>query len=430
MPYAPSIVPVDANAATAANALAIERVLASEPWLVGVRPVGDVIPGLEPNQVLHAAPPASSWEELSPLIRSGVVGAALFEGLAGSPEEAMQKVAAGEISVGAAQDHGAMAGGVGSIPASMPVMVLEDRANGNRAFHFLMEGFGRSLVLGMYDAAIEERLVWFRNELGPALDGAIRALGGINCRELMAEALRRGDELHNRNAAATSLFAERLAVGSTKTAAPAALQERAFALMRENAQFFVPVPLAAAKLALDAGDGIEGSSLLTGCGANGAQCGIRVSGLPGQWFTAPAPVPEGVLFEEFGIEDAGPACGDSLLVECYGLGATLLPAAPAFWPLVGADSALAEGLSRDARRIALGEHPDYRVPVLGDRGAPIGVDVRRVIETGVRPTIDIVMVHPEPGRGVIGFGLTQPPLECFTAAVAALDQATAHASSA
>jgi len=153
-------------------------------------------------------------------------------------------------------------------------------------------------------------------------------------------------------------------------------------------------------------------------------------GCPANRFTAPAPVPEGVLFEEFGIEDAGPACGDSLLVECYGLGATLLPAAPAFWPLVGADSALAEGLSRDARRIALGEHPDYRVPVLGDRGAPIGVDVRRVIETGVRPTIDIVMVHPEPGRGVIGFGLTQPPLECFTAAVAALDQATAHASSA
>jgi hypothetical protein len=146
-----------------------------------------------------------------------------------------------------------------------------------------------------------------------------------------------------------------------------------------------------------------------------------VSGLPGEWFTAPAPVPEGVLFDGFDLDDTGPACGDSLLVECYGLGATVLPAAPAFWPTVGVDEAIARKLTADASRIALGTHGDYRVPVLGDQGAPIGVDVRRVVETGIRPTIDIVMVHPEPGRGVIGFGLTQPPLECFTAAAEALD---------
>lgn len=420
MPYSAGAVPTDVSAIAAANASALERVLASEPWLVGVKPAGEVIPGLSWNQVLHAAPPAP-WGELSPLIRSGVVGAALFEGLASSREDAEHKAAAGEIIVGAAQDHGAMAGGVGSIPPSLPVMVLEDRANGNRAFHFLMEGFGRSLVLGMFDEAVEERLVWFRDEFGPALDAALVELGGIDCRELMSEALRRGDELHNRNAAATSMLAERLAAGFASTGAPAALQDRAFALMRENAQFFVPVPLAAAKLALDAADGIEGSSLLTGCGANGGECGIRVSGLPGRWFTGPAPVPEGVTLAGFGPADAGPACGDSLLVECYGLGASVLPAAPAFWSSVGADEALARRLTADAALIALGTHPDYRVPSLGEQGAPIGVDVRRVVETGIRPTIDIVMVHPEPGRGVVGFGLTQPPLACFTAAVEALD---------
>ena len=412
--------PIDERAVTAANAEAIERVLASEPWLVGVRPAGEVVPGLAANQVLHAAPPAP-WSELSPLIRSGVVGAALFEGLATTREEAEQKAAAGEITVGAAQDHAAMAGGVGSIPASLPVMVLEDRANGNRAYHFLMEGFGRTLVLGMYDDEVEERLSWFRDELGPALDAAISALSGIDCRTLMAEALRRGDELHNRNSAATSMFAERLARGFAKAAVPAATQERAFALMLENTQFFVPVPLAATKLALDAADGIEGSSLLVGCGANGRDCGIKVAGLPGQWFTAPAEVPEGVLFDGFGLEDAGPSCGDSLLVECYGLGATLLPAAPALWGTVGADEARARAITEDAATIALGEHSDYRVPALSNRGAPIGVDVRRVVETGVRPTIDIVMVHPEPGRGVVGFGLTQPPFACFEAAVAAFD---------
>ena len=72
-------------------------------------------------------------------------------------------------------------------------------------------------------------------------------------------------------------------------------------------------------------------------GANGRDCGIKVSGLGDHWFVAPAEVPVGVYLDGFGPEDAGPGCGDSLLVECAGLGATVLPAAPALWPLVGAD---------------------------------------------------------------------------------------------
>ncbi len=210
--------------------------------------------------------------------------------------------------------------------------------------------------------------------------------------------------------------------GFARAAVPAATQERTYALARENPQFFVPVPLAAARLALDAADGVEGSSLLTACGANGRDCGIRVSGLPGRWFTAPAELPVGPVFPGFEAADIGPGCGDSLLVECWGLGATVLPAAPALWPLLGIDGTRAAALLDDARRIALGEHPSYRIPGLADRCAPAGVDVLAVAATGVRPTVDIVMVHPEPGRGAIGFGLTQPPLACFERAAAAFGQ--------
>ena len=170
---------------------------------------------------------------------------------------------------------------------------------------------------------------------------------------------------------------------------------------------------------MDAGHGVEGSSLLTAVGANGRDCGIKVSGLGDRWFVAPAEVPEGVFVEGFGAEDAGPGCGDSLLVECAGLGASVLPAAPALWPLVGADEARARRIFDDTGRIALGEHPHYRVPALGDRGAPTGIDVLRVLETGIRPVIDIVMLHREPGRGMIGFGLTSPPPACFEQAGAA-----------
>jgi hypothetical protein len=339
------------------------------------------------------------------VLRAGVDGAARFEGIEPTA-----------VELGAAQDHSAMAGGAGSITWSTPVVVVEDRLTGGRAFHFLMEGFGRTLILGSYDDEVSARLRWLRDELAPALDAALAALGGIDCRELMAEALRRGDELHNRNAAATSMLAERLA--PVLEGGPEA-RRRSFEFLRGNPQFFVAVSLAASRLALEAGHGVEGSSLLTAVGANGRDCGIRVSGLGDRWFVAPAEVPEGVFLDGFGADDAGPGCGDSLLVECAGLGATVLPAAPALWPLVGADEARARRIFGDTVAIALGEHPHYRVPALGDRGAPTGIDALRVLETGIRPVIDIVMLHREAGRGMIGFGLTSPPLACFEQAGAA-----------
>jgi len=389
---------------------AIEKVLAVEPWLVGVRPALEVVPGMRRELILHAAPPAT-WDTVAPVLRQGLLGAAEFEGL--DPDEA---------ELGAAQDHSAMAGGAGSITASTPVVVVEDRASGKRAFHFLMEGFGRALILGMRGEDVYGRLRWLRDEAAPALDAGLQALGGIDCDAMIVEALRRGDELHNRNAAATSMLAERLAPGFARAGVPVEIQERLFEFMRGNPQFFVAVSLAASRLMLEAGHGVEGSSLVTAVGANGSECGIKVSGLGDRWFTAPAEVPEGVFLEGFVRADAGPACGDSLLVECAGLGASVLPAAPALWPLLGADEARARRIYEDTVEIALGEHPRYRIPVLGERGAPVGIDVLRVVETGIRPVIDIVMIHREPGRGMIGFGLTSPPMACFEQAAAALHE--------
>ena len=382
----------------------IAAVLACAPRLTGVRPALEVVPGMRPELVLHAGPP-TSWDDLSPLLRTALTGAAEFEGLA--PDD---------VALGAAQDYSSMAGGAGAITASTPVVVVEDAASGRRAFHFLMEGFGRTLILGMTGEDVFERLGWLRDEVAPALDAALAELGGIDCDEIMIEALRRGDELHNRNAAATSMLAERLAPGLARARVAAEVQDRLLAFLRGNPQFFVAVSLAASKLMLDAGHGVPGSTLITAMGANGRDCGIKVSGLGDEWFTAPAETPEGVLLDGFTPDDAGPACGDSLLVECAGLGASVLPAAPALWPALGVDEPRAREIHERMTRIALADHPRYRVPALGDRGAPVGVDLERVFETGTRPLIDIVIIHREPGRGMIGLGLTTPPAGCLEAA--------------
>ena len=387
--------------AAAANERAIAGVLACKPRLVAIKAALDVVPGMRRELLLHAGPPAT-WDALSPVLQAGVAGAADVEGLSRD-----------EVVLGAAQDFASMAGGAGSITASTPVVCVEDEASGRRAFHFLMEGFGRTLILGMTGEDVSERLRWLREEAAPALDAAVQALGGIDCDAIMIEALRRGDELHNRNAAATSMLAERLAPGLALAGVAAAVQERLFAFLGGNPQFFVAVSMAASKLMLDAGHGVEGSTLVTAMGANGRDCGIKVSGLGDRWFVAPAEVPEGVPLDGFTDDDAGPGCGDSLLVECAGFGASVLPAGPALWPLLGVDEARARSIVEAARELALAEHPRYRVPALGDAGAPVGVDLQRVLETGTRPVIDIVMLHREPGRGMIGFGLTSPPRACF-----------------
>jgi len=402
------------------NAVAYDRMVRSHPWLVGVRAAGEVIPTLRRNLILHAAPPIA-WARMSDLLRGGMIGAALFEGLASTPEEAVARAAAGEIEFGAAQDHGAMAGGVGSITASMPVMVVEDRSNGRRSVQFLMEGFGRALVFGAYDAAVLDRLRWLRDSVAPILDGAIRALGGLDLREIIAESLARGDELHNRNRAATSLFVNRIALALLDTRPPADEHRRVLAFLNDNVQFFVCAVLPAVQLMLHAAHGIPGCSALTGVGGNGTDCGIRLSGLDGQWFVAPGEVPKGVVQAGVAPADVAPGCGDSFLVECAGLGAAVLPAAPALTPALGVSLADAARFAEGAYRIALGEHPHYIVPALGFRGAPVGVDARKVVETGIRPVIDIVMGHRQAGVGMVGMGIVSPPLVCFEDAVRALE---------
>jgi hypothetical protein len=401
------------------NAIAYERMAASHPWLIGVRPAREIVPGMRENLILHAAPP-TAWADMSELMRGGMIGAALLEGLAQTPEQAIAKAASGEIAFGAAQDHGAMAGGVGAIAASTPVMVVEDRSNGNRSAHFLMEGLGKTLVSGAYDQAVLDRVRWFRDSMGPILDAAIREQGGIDVREIMVEALTRGDELHNRNRAANSLFVNKIALALLDGAGAPQERKKVLSFLESNVQFFVSAVLPAAELMTRAAKGIAGCSVLTNVGGNGAQCGIKVSALPDRWFTATGDIPKGVLQDGYNVSDVAPGCGDSFLIECAGLGASVLPAAPAFCPAIGVSLDEARAFSDCAYKLSIGEHPHYRIPALAFRGAPMGVDVCKVVQSGTLPLIDIMMCHRKPGIGLIGMGVVSPPMQCFVDAIKAL----------
>jgi hypothetical protein len=155
--------------------------------------------------------------------------------------------------------------------------------------------------------------------------------------------------------------------------------------------------------------------------------GIRVSGLGDAWFTAPAATIEGLYFAGYGPEDANPDIGDSAIAETYGLGGFALAAAPAIVGFVGGTTAEAIRASEDMATITVGRHREYQLPVLGFAGSPVGIDVRKVLDTGLEPVITTGIAHREPGIGQIGAGLTRAPMACFTAALDAFAEPLAPA---
>ena len=157
---------------------------------------------------------------------------------------------------------------------------------------------------------------------------------------------------------------------------------------------------------------------------NGVEVGIRVASLGNQWFTGPANVADVKFFDGHGAEEATPTMGDSYITESIGLGAFALAAAPAISAFIGGTVEELIGRSERMREITMGEHTDFRIPALGYKGVPSGIDVRKVVSSGISPLINTGIASRIPGVGQIGAGMQEVPMACFTAALSALDART------
>lgn len=402
----------------AANAEALRRLVAAEPVLVDCVPAAEAL-GLEAYTVLHAGPPIR-WEAMCPPLQGAVVGALRYEGWAAGEEAAVALAAGGRVRFEPCHHRGAVGPMAGIITRSMPVFVVENRAFGNRAAATVNEGLGRVLRFGANDEGVLARLAWLRDEAGPLLGRALRRAGGLDLRTLMAQALWMGDEMHQRNVAASALLLRALLPWLAREAAGSPLVRLA-EFVAGNDQFFLNLAMAAAKAATDPLLEVDGSTVVATMARNGTEFGIRVAGCGERWFTAPVNTPDGLFFPGFGPADANPDMGDSAIVETVGLGGMAMAAAPAVARFVGAGG-LGEALrvTEEMREIVLGEHPHFRIPTQEGRGVPVGIDVRRVVATGITPLINTGIAGRKAGLGQVGAGTVRAPLGCFTAALEAL----------
>jgi hypothetical protein len=402
----------------AATRQSVERLLAARPTIVGIGTALDVIPGMRKDLVLHAGPPVE-WERMSGPTRGAVMGGLVYEGLAKTPEAAAQLAASGKIAFAPCHHHATVGPMAGVVTASMPVWILENTAFGNRAYSTLNEGLGKVLRYGAYDDEVLTRLRWMAQVLAPVLREALAAYGPLDLRNVIAQALQMGDEVHNRNRAATSLLIRTLAPHLVRTSAGADDIAAVLRFLDGNDHFFLNLSMAASKCSLDPAAGIPLSTMISVMARNGTDFGIQVSGLPGRWFTAPAPMVDGLYLPGFSAADAAPDIGDSVITETAGLGGMAMAAAPAIVQFVGGSAAQALGYTRRMYDITLAEHPVYKIPVLDFRGTASGIDLLKVVESGVVPVVNTGIAHKQPGIGMVGAGLVKPPFACFRQALLA-----------
>jgi hypothetical protein len=405
-----------------ANQEALRRILAGEPVVVDVVPAAQAIPALGERTILHAGPPVA-WERMCGPLRGAVTGIAVFEGWAKALDDAERQAAAGAFAFHPNHHFGAVGPMTGVTTRSQPVLVVENRAFGNRAYCAVNEGLGKVMRFGGNDAEVLDRLRWIRDVLGPALGRALREIGGVALKPLIARGLTMGDEMHQRNVACSSLLLRQLAPALARTTQSGAELVACLAFTGGNDQFFLNLAMATGKALTDPARGIEGSSVVTAMSRNGTDFGIRVSGTGDRWFTAPVEMPTGIYFPGFGERDANPDIGDSAIVETIGLGAFAMGAAPAVVGYLGGGrSSQAAAFTRAMAGIVVGANPAWTIPAMDFAGVPTGIDIRLVVESGVAPTINTGIAHREPGVGQVGAGIVKAPLKCFEEALVAFAQ--------
>lgn len=399
-----------------ANDAALKIFAEAQPTIIDIQPALQVIPNMTSRTLLHAGPPIE-WARMCGPMQGAVLGAVVYEGLAPDLNAARALIEQGEVTIEPCHDHAAVAPMAGVISPSMPVWVVEDRAHGTRAYSNLNEGMGRTLRYGANGPDVIQRLKWMENVLAPRLKRAVQHSDGIAVFPLVRTALHMGDECHSRNKAAMAMLLQALLPHCLASGLASNEIAEVYAFMTGIDYFFLNVTMASCKASWLLAEQVPGASVVTALSRNGVEFGMRMQG---RWFAAPSPVVNGHYFPGFTAEDANRDIGDSAITEASGLGGFAAGGAPAVTGFIGGTAEELMDANLKMYQIAARESPHFVLPILNYRGTPTGIDVRKVVETGITPFVTTGIAHKDAGVGQVGAGRVYAPLALFEQAAAFL----------
>jgi hypothetical protein len=400
-----------------ANRKAVERIIAAEAILVDLKPALKAIPGFKADLVTHAGPPIT-WERMVKVQKIAVINAIRSEGLADTPQRADLLVRRQEVRVESNQDYGNVSGMCGVTSASSPVLVFRDKVHGNVATDWMQTDL--TSFADKYERGIKE-VEFVRETLAPVMAATIKQAGGFNVKEMLAKGLTMGDELHGSFEATRGVFMNWILPHIVRTDFPKeTLGKVGDYFMGNGGRWYCGnLMMGGCKVMMDAGRGIRSSTVVTAMARNGVDFGIRVSALGDRWFTGPAGEIKGFIFPGFKPSDGAPDIGDSAISESRGLGGTALSASPSQARLFGGALQEAVQHTRAMRRVSIMEDPLFRIPYMDFVGVPVGIDIRKVVETNTVVRIDTGIAHEDGGHGIIGTGIADAPMEAFKKAITA-----------
>jgi len=406
----------------AANQEAVRRMMESDPVWEATGIASKTIPNMKDFMLLHAGPPIE-WERMSGPLRGAIIGAIMYEGWATDEIEAEKLASSGRITFEPNHLHSAVAPMAGIISPSMPVCIFRDQKFGTITYSNLNEGLGKVLRYGAYSSDVITRLRWMHDVLYPTLDATIKKIkeenGGIPIKPIIAKALTMGDECHNRLNASTSLLLRELTPHLMNSGTSHDAMVKTYNFINNNDYVALNLVMAAAKSMTLAAHNIEYSTIVTALTRNGTDAAIWVSGLGNEWFMASADIPKGVWLPGYSEKDANPDIGDSAITETAGFGGFAMAASPAIVSFVGGSVEYAVENTQKMYEITQAKHSTFLIPFLDFQGTPTGIDIRKVVRTGITPTINTGIASKNAGVGQVGAGIVSFPSGIFKAALKA-----------
>lgn len=394
-----------------ANAEVFKRLDRGAPHLVGVRPAGEVVPGLEDRMLLHCGPRTVIADVCDPLRRS-MRAAVCAEGWADTPAEADRLLETGQIKLEPANDHRTVVPMATAMGLRTPVWVVELPDTGITTYAPLGQGSGDVAWFGKDSPGAIARLVLLRDVVGPVLAEAVTDHGDLDIMSFAAQAVAMGDDVHVRTQAATNLLLRTLLPGLASGTHPR--KREAVEFLSANHLLFLTLGMAGARALTTWAGQVKGSSVVTGLARNGTTFAAWLGEDTSTRALVASPMIGRALYQPGQNGDnAAPDIGDSAVLELVGLGGAAAAGSPAVAQLVGGTMAHAAELTEQLDRVCVGRSSRFSLPTWGMRGSPVGVDLRLVVELGLTPQVTTGILHAHDGSGQIGAGVAVAPIECF-----------------